>query len=229
MSQLRFHLFDVTAHILSWAGGQTSQSGNHPFSPCWPHPLGCYRLSISTRMVGFCPVRQTQLDLNGVQLAGFLTAWCFQGDQNSNGDSWTDRRGGEKGRCICICKPGLHRDWRRAFMGSAEGIRRAPPPAQPPRTEYSLSFWVLVQFFFFFFGNYYQTAWVWIPDTPLFAVHHIGHYLTSLCFWNFLAEWGQYALTIKWAWEVRVVVKNAGSTASGWVWIPALPLTRCAA
>jgi hypothetical protein len=55
-------------------------------------------------------------------------------------------------------------------MGSAEGIRRAPPPAQPPRTEYSLSFWVLVQFFFFF-GHYYQIAWVWIPDTPLFAVH----------------------------------------------------------
>lgn len=129
MTQPRFHLFYVTAHILSELEAKQANllTIHFPVLASSPRLLGCYRQRISAWMDGFCPVRETQLSLNGVQLAGFLIAkmtCCFQGEQNSNGDQRGDRRV-RKGTWICIPDPRPHQDWRKDSSG---GTGRAYSP-----------------------------------------------------------------------------------------------------
>lgn len=84
-------------------------------------------------------------------------------------------RGVRKGRCICVRNPrdpGLHRDGRRAFLGSVEGIGRASLPRQYPLPAMT-ALSVLLGLGASFLCQYHQIAWVWIPDIyHLFAAQH---------------------------------------------------------
>lgn len=82
----------------------------------------------------FCPVRETQVNLNGVQLAAFLVAkmtCCFQGEQNPMVISGEAGGGWEREQAFACRNPGPSWACRRGFPGCTGGTGRTSP-LRPP-------------------------------------------------------------------------------------------------